>query len=106
MSPPPTLTNPQEKQDLHKPQSTSPIPTNRDSLPSFNRLLTSLHDHIDDEANEETSRLENLLEKEKSQQLANQFQRTKMIRPTQSHPSALNKAYFESLALMWVVPID
>lgn len=101
---PPSLTLPQVKEDLYKLQSLSP------SSPSFapllERLLTDLHTHIEHESKEDMPRLEKLLSKEESQTLAKSFERTKMIVPTRSHPSAPNRPYFENLATMLAAPID
>ena len=72
----------------------------------FEQLLKDLHHHIEHEANEDMPRLEKLLSREESQELANQFERTKMILPTRSHPSAPNKPYFENFAAMLAAPID
>ena len=68
--------------------------------------MTDLHNHIDHESNEDMPRLEKLLSREESQALANSFERTKMITPTRSHPSAPNRPYFENLAAMLAAPID
>ena len=51
-------------------------------------------------------RLEKLLSREESQELANHFERTKVFLPTRSHPSAPNKPYFENFAAMLAAPID
>lgn len=51
-------------------------------------------------------RLEKLLSREESRDLANQFERTKIILPTRSHPSAPNRPYFENFAAMLAAPID
>lgn len=78
-----------------------------DGFPSlFDRLLTDLHNHIDHEKNEDMPRLEKLLSREESQALANSFERTKIILPTRSHPSAPNRPYFENFAAMLAAPID
>ena len=74
--------------------------------PLLEHLLNDLHSHIEHEANEDMPRLEKLLSREESQELANQFERTKIILPTRSHPSAPNKPYFENFAAMLAAPID
>ena len=51
-------------------------------------------------------RLENTLTREESKNLANYFEKTKLILPTRSHPSAPNKPYFENFAAMLAAPID
>lgn len=94
----------QVKDDLYKLQSMSPDDSQFSSL--LERLLNDLHTHIDHEANEDMPRLEKLLSREESRDLANQFEKTKMILPTRSHPSAPNKPYFENFAAMLAAPID
>ncbi|KAL2039751.1 hypothetical protein N7G274_007610 [Stereocaulon virgatum] len=74
--------------------------------PLLERLLKDLHTHIEHEANGDMPRLEKILSKDESRDLANQFERTKLILPTRSHPSALNKPYFENFAAMLAAPID
>lgn len=56
--------------------------------PLLERLLKDLHTHIEHEANEDMPKLEKILSKDESRELANQFERTKLILPTRSHPSA------------------
>ena len=51
-------------------------------------------------------RLEDILTREESKSLANYFEKTKLIVPTRSHPSAPNKPYFENLAAMLAAPMD
>ena len=81
-------------------------PSSSSFSPLLTHLLEDLHHHIEHEANEDMPRLEQLLSKEESIKLANQFERTKMILPTRSHPSAPNKPYFENFAAMLAAPID
>ncbi|KAI9705425.1 MAG: hypothetical protein M1836_006180 [Candelina mexicana] len=92
------------KEDLQMLQNLSP------SHPEFNylldRLMRDLHHHIEHEKNEDMPRLEKLLSREESEALARSFQRTKMITPTRSHPSAPNRPYFENFAAMLAAPID
>lgn len=68
--------------------------------------MYDLHEHIKHESEEDMPRLEGKLSKEESQDLARSFERTKMITPTRSHPSAPNRPYFENLAAMLAAPID
>ena len=94
----------QVKEDLYKLQSM--LPSSPDFSPLLTHLLDDLHHHIEHEANEDMPRLEKLLSREESMQLANQFELTKMILPTRSHPSAPNRPYFENFAAMLAAPID
>ena len=74
--------------------------------PLLEQLLKDLHTHIEHESNEDMPRLEQLLSREESRDLASQFERTKMILPTRSHPYAPNKPYFENFGAMLAAPID
>lgn len=94
----------QVKEDLYKLQSMSP--NDSQFMPLFDQLLHDLHTHIEHESNEDMPRLEKLLSREESRALANQFERTKIILPTRSHPSAPNKPYFENFAALLAAPID
>lgn len=51
-------------------------------------------------------RLEKLLNREESEDLAKSFERTKMITPTRSHPDAPNRPYAENLAALMMGPVD
>lgn len=53
--------------------------------------MRDLHDHIEHESNEDMPRLEKILSRDESVALARSFERTKIITPTRSHPSAPNK---------------
>lgn len=75
-------------------------------LPLLDRLMTDLHEHIKHESEEDMPRLEGKLSREESQALARSFERTKLISPTRSHPSAPNRPYFENFAAMLAAPID
>ncbi|KAL8931885.1 MAG: hypothetical protein Q9216_007040 [Gyalolechia sp. 2 TL-2023] len=92
------------KQDLSTLQSLSP------SSPSFtpllDRLMADLHEHIEHESQEDMPRLEAKLSRDESQALAKSFERTKMITPTRSHPSAPDRPYAENFAAMLAAPID
>ena len=81
-------------------------PGNKDFFPLLETLLTDLYNHIDHEKNEDMPRLEHILSREESRSLANYFEKTKLIIPTRSHPSAPNKPYFENFAAMLAAPID
>ncbi|KAL8947540.1 MAG: hypothetical protein Q9222_006189 [Ikaeria aurantiellina] len=92
------------KEDLYKLQSLSP--SSSSFFPLLDRLMTDLHEHIKHESEEDMPRLEEKLSREESQALAQSFERTKMITPTRSHPSAPNRPYFENFAAMLAAPID
>lgn len=92
------------KEDLYKLQSMSP--SSDSFFPLLDRLMTDLHEHIKHESEEDMPRLEGKLSREESQALARSFERTKLISPTRSHPSAPNRPYFENFAAMLAAPID
>ncbi|KAL9063749.1 MAG: hypothetical protein Q9161_009299 [Pseudevernia consocians] len=92
------------KKDLYKLQDMSP--DNKDFFPLLGTLMTDLHEHIEHESQEDMPRLEEMLTREESKSLANYFEKTKLILPTRSHPSAPNKPYFENFAAMLAAPID
>lgn len=81
-------------------------PNSTDFFPLLDTLLKDLHEHIEHEKNEDMPRLEDILSREESKSLANYFEKTKLILPTRSHPSAPNKPYFENFAAMLAAPID
>ena len=81
-------------------------PDHNDFSPLLDTLLTDLHGHIEHESKEDMPKLEKILTKEESRSLANYFEKTKLILPTRSHPSAPNKPYFENFAAMLAAPID
>ena len=99
-----TTNGDQVKKDLYKLQDMSP--DSKDFFPLLATLLKDLHEHIEHEKNEDMPRLENILTREESKSLANYFEKTKLILPTRSHPSAPNKPYFENFAAMLAAPID
>ena len=92
------------KKDLYNLQDLSP--DNKDFFPLLSTLLTDLHEHIEHEKTEDMPRLEEVLTREESRSLAAYFEKTKLIIPTRSHPSAPNKPYFENFAAMLAAPID
>lgn len=94
----------QVKNYLNELQDMSPVDPK--FSPLLDTLMDNLHHHIEHEKNEDMPRLEGLLSREESQELARQFQRTKNIVPTRSHPSAPTSYVFESLAALMAAPID
>ena len=68
--------------------------------------MTDLLNLIEDESNEDMPRLESILSREESEALAKSFQRTKMITPTRSHPTAPNRPYFENVVALMTAPVD
>jgi hypothetical protein len=94
----------QVKKDLYKLQSMSP--DSSEFFPLFEVLLKDLHEHIQHESQEDMPRLEKLLSKEESIKLAKQWERTKIMTPTRSHPSAPDQPPWETLAGLLAAPID
>lgn len=99
-----TETAKQVKKYLNEVQDMSPA--DPAFWPQLDTLMDTLHHHIEHEKNEDMPRLESILSREESQELARQFQRTKAIVPTRSHPSAPTSYYFETLAALMAAPID
>lgn len=81
-------------------------PDSSEFFPLLDTLLKDLHEHIEHESNEDMPRLEKVLSREESAQLAQSFERTKMITPTRSHPGAPNRPYYENFAAFLAAPID
>ncbi len=81
-------------------------PDSSEFFPLLDRLVQDLHLHIEHESKEDMPRLEKMLSREESAALAQSFERTKMITPTRSHPSAPNRPYFENFAAFLAAPID
>lgn len=81
-------------------------PKDKAFFPLLETLMKDLHEHIEHESNEDMPRLEKLLSKEESQALAQQFERTKLITPTRSHPSAPNRPWFENVVALLAAPVD
>lgn len=73
---------------------------------ALDTLLETLHHHVEHEKYEDMPRLEALLPRAESEELAKQFQRTKNIVPTRSHPSAPTSYYPETLVALLAAPID
>ncbi len=92
------------KKNLYKLQDLSPDDKDFSSL--LETLMTDLHEHIEHESQQDMPKLEDILTREESKSLANYFEKTKLIVPTRSHPSAPNKPYFENFAGMLAAPID
>ncbi|KAK4983902.1 hypothetical protein LTR66_000392 [Elasticomyces elasticus] len=92
------------KEDLHTLQDMSP--DHADFMPLLDKLMADLHHHISHESEEDMPRLERLLSRQESRELARQFRRTKWITPTMSHPAAPNEPPLENLAGLLAAPID
>jgi hypothetical protein len=78
------------KKDLYKLQSMSP--DSAEFFPLFDVLLRDLHEHIQHESEEDMPRLEKLLSREESVKLAQDWERTKILTPTRSHPKCSRSA--------------
>jgi len=68
--------------------------------------MDDFHEHVEHESNVDMPNFEKILSRAESQQLALQFQKTKRITPTRSHPSAPNKPFLENIAGLFAAPID
>lgn len=69
-------------------------------------VMNHLTEHIKGEEENDFPQLESAIGFEKSIATASSFQRTKLLVPTRSHPSAPNKPPFETLAGLLAAPMD
>lgn len=81
-------------------------PTDPRFEPLLDTLMDVVHHHVEHERDEDMPRLEGLISREESERIARQFQRTKNIVPTRSHPAAPTEYYAENLAALIAAPID
>jgi len=94
----------QVKDYLYKVQDMTPV--DPQFMPLLDTLMDLLHHHIEHEKEEDMPRLEGLLSREESEQLAVSFERTKKIVPTKSHPGAPTSYYLELLTGLMAAPVD
>lgn len=81
-------------------------PATPEFFPLLQSLLDDFHTHVEHEKTEDMPALEEKLSREESNDLAKQWQQTKKMTPTRSHPSAPNRPYAENLAGLLAMPID
>jgi hemerythrin superfamily protein len=74
--------------------------------PTFDKLFRDLSEHVKDEESSELPKLEGVLPRDESHQMAKSFARTKKFVPTHSHPSAPNRPPYETAAGLLAAPID
>ncbi|KAI8949070.1 hypothetical protein F4801DRAFT_603792 [Xylaria longipes] len=75
-------------------------------LPTLKRLFEDLQHHIKEEEENDLVKLENQLSLTESKELSHSFERTKMLTPTRSHPSAPNTPPFETVVGLMTAPMD
>ncbi|KAI0404185.1 hypothetical protein F4802DRAFT_598384 [Xylaria palmicola] len=75
-------------------------------VPKLKSLFANLSQHIKEEEEEDLVKLEKILSLTESKELSHSFEKTKMLTPTRSHPSAPNKPPFETVAGLMTAPID
>ncbi|EPY52308.1 cation binding protein [Schizosaccharomyces cryophilus OY26] len=92
------------KEYLYKFQSMKP--SQKEFIPTVDALMSHLQKHIEEEESHEYPELESKLGVENSKHLAKTFERTKILVPTYSHPSAPNKPPFETVVGLFATPID
>ncbi|EPY53082.1 cation binding protein [Schizosaccharomyces cryophilus OY26] len=92
------------KDYLYKFQSLSPGQT--EYIPTIDALMSNLQKHIEEEETEDFPQLESKLLADESKEMAQSFERTKTLVPTQSHPSAPNKPPFETVVGLLSAPLD
>ncbi|EPX75380.1 cation binding protein [Schizosaccharomyces octosporus yFS286] len=92
------------KDYLYKFQSLNPSQT--EFIPTIDSLMANLQKHIEEEESQDFPQLESKLLADESQEMAQSFERTKMLVPTHSHPSAPNKPPFETVVGLLTAPLD
>lgn len=81
-------------------------PSNPQFLPTLQRLMADLSQHIREEETEDLPKLEQALSAADSESYAKSFGRTKMFVPSRSHPSTPDKPPFETAVGLLTAPID
>ncbi|KAI0594560.1 hypothetical protein F4775DRAFT_596096 [Biscogniauxia sp. FL1348] len=92
------------KQGLYKFQGLNA--GDHDFLPTFESLYSDLLKGDMEEEAREAKQLEDNINESQSLSLSKAFDRTKLLAPTRSHPSAPAKSPFESASVMLATPID
>ncbi|KZF22966.1 hypothetical protein L228DRAFT_238856 [Xylona heveae TC161] len=80
-----------------------------DFIPTLKSLMSDLSEHIKEEERDDLPGLENALassQDQMSEDLVKSFERTKLLVPTRSHPSAPDKPPFETVVGLMTAPID
>jgi len=72
----------------------------------FAKIFRELGPHLEDEEQNELPAFEEKISEEESASLAKQFERTKKMVPTRSHPMVPSKPPFETIAGMLSLPMD
>jgi len=94
----------QIKDDLYRFQDLSPA--DEKFLPTLDKLMKDLNEHIEEEEKHDLPILERVLDRSDSVSMANSFDRTKAFVPTRSHPWAPNKPPFETVVGLLAAPLD
>ncbi|KAF2484869.1 HHE domain-containing protein [Neohortaea acidophila] len=81
-------------------------PTDPKFEPLLDTLMDVVHHHVEHESEVDMPRLEGLIPREESERIARQFQWTKNIVPSRSHPAAPTEYYVENLAALFLTPMD
>lgn len=75
-------------------------------IPTITILMDDLEKHMHEEETVDLVKLEGAITAEESHRLANSFGRTKMFVPTRAHPSALDKALYNTAFGLMTAPVD
>ncbi|KAI1437582.1 hypothetical protein GGR50DRAFT_47605 [Xylaria sp. CBS 124048] len=75
-------------------------------LPTLKELFDDLKVHFKEEEEHDLVELEKKLSLTETKELSSKFERTKMLTPTRSHPSAPNKPPFLTVVGLMTAPID
>jgi len=92
------------KEQLHKFQGLKAA--DPEFLPVLKHLFGDLEQHIKEEEEDDLPKLEEAITAGDSASLAEEFERTKKLVPTRSHPSAPDKPPFETVVALMSAPID
>lgn len=94
----------QIKEALYQFQDMSPA--DERFVPTLEKLMKDLNEHIEEEEKEDLPKLERVLSGPDSVSMANSFRRTKAFVPTRSHPWAPNRPPFETVVGLLAAPFD
>ncbi|PGH21413.1 hypothetical protein AJ80_03330 [Polytolypa hystricis UAMH7299] len=80
--------------------------TDQDFYPKLEDIMTHLRQHMEEEEDEDLPSLESVLDNMESEEMSRKFERTKILVPTRSHPSAPTQPFFETVVGLLQAPID
>lgn len=81
-------------------------PDDEEFNPTLSALWKHLKQHMEQEEQKDMVAIENSLTAEDSEHLARNFERTKVLTPTRSHPGAPDRPPFDTVAGLMAAPLD